>query len=226
MQYEIKARPSYSFVEVDLEPGEQLVAESGAMAWMGPNILTETSTRGGFLKGLTRKFLCGESFFQNTYRAEGGTGRIALAPGSAGDVTTIELDNQELFLEKGAYLASEPGITCDAKWGGLRGFFNEGLFVLHCSGTGRMFFNAYGQLEEVLVDGSYTIDNGFAVAWEPSLDYNLTRARRIRSFLFSDQLLLNFHGRGRVWVQSRSPQALASWVHPFRRVQRQESSGD
>lgn len=225
MQYEIKGRPSYSFIEVDLEPGERLVAESGAMAWMGPNIVTETSTRGGFLKGLSRKFLSGESFFQNTFRAEGSSGRLALAPGSAGDVTSLVLENQELFLEKGAYLASEEGVRCDAKWGGLKGFFNEGLFILHCSGSGRLFFNAYGRIEEIDLDGEYTVDNGFAVAWEPSLDYRLTRARRIRSFLFSDQLLLRFSGRGKLWVQSRSPQALASWVNPFRRVQRRDSGG-
>ena len=56
------------------------------------------------------------------------------------------------------------------------------------------------------------------MAWEPSLRYQLTRARRIRSFLFSDQLLLRFSGRGRLWVQSRSPRATANWVHPFRPV--------
>ncbi|MFT4538622.1 MAG: hypothetical protein ACI841_000560 [Planctomycetota bacterium] len=226
MNYQIRAQPSYSFVEVELEPGEKLVAESGSMAWMAPNILTETSTRGGLMSGLKRKFLSGESFFQNTYQAEGGPGRIALAPGSAGDITTVMLENEELFLEKGAYLASEPGVTCDAKWDGLKGFFNEGLFILRCSGSGRLFFNAYGAIELVEVDGEYTVDNGFAVAWEPTLQYRITRAKRIRSFLFADQLLLKFSGRGKVWIQSRSPQALASWVHPFRRVQRKDSGGE
>ena len=57
-------------------------------------------------------------------------------------------------------------------------------------------------------DGEYLIDNGFAVAWEPSLEWEMTRARRkIRSFLFSDQLLLRFSGKGRVWLQSRSPRS-------------------
>ena len=94
------------------------------------------------------------------------------------------------------------------------------LPILRCSGTGILFFHAYGDIQCVDVDGEYVIDNGYAVAWEPSLDYRLTRARKIRSFLFGDQLLLRFSGRGRVWVQSRSPQSLANFVHPFRRVRR------
>ena len=87
---------------------------------------------------------------------------------------------------------------------GLRGFFNEGMFVLRVTGTGTLFFHAYGDISPVDVSGEYVVDNGYAVAWEPTLTYQLTRGRRIRSFLFSDQLLLRFSGHGRIWLQSRS----------------------
>ena len=223
MEYTIQCRPSYSLVEVTLKDREKIVADSGAMAWMTSNIQTETTTRGGIFAGLKRALLAGESFFQNTYTAVGGAGHIGFAPGVSGDIIAHTMDNSELVLEKGAYLASTEGVKCDAKFGGLRGFFNEGLFILHCSGRGTLFFNAYGEIQEIEVQGSYTVDNGFAVAWDPSLDYRLTRARRIRSFLFSDQLLLSFSGQGRVWVQSRSPASLANWIHPFRRVQRKNN---
>ena len=189
------------------------------MAWMSSYIQTETSTRGGMLAGLKRSLLTGESFFQNTYFPQGGPGTVALAPGSAGDIVPVELKDGELLLEKGAYLASNEDIKCDSKWDGLRGFFNEGLFVLRVTGTGTLFFNGYGDVRPIDVNGEYVVDNGFAVAWEPSLTYTFTRGRRIRSFLFSDQLLLRFAGTGRIWVQSRSPQALASWAHPFRPVE-------
>ncbi|MBW3539535.1 MAG: TIGR00266 family protein [Planctomycetes bacterium] len=215
MQYVIECRPSYSLLEVRLEPGEQIVTESGAMSWMTDNLKVQTSTRGGLWKGLKRKLLSGESFFQNTYEAEGGPGILGLAPGQAGDILVYELDG-ELFLEKNAYLASTPDIHCDAKFDGLRGLFSEGFFVLRVTGAGTLFFNAYGDVEEIEVDGSYIVDNGHAVAWEPTLEYRITRARKIRSFLFADQLLMNFSGRGKLWVQSRSPRTLANWVHPFR----------
>jgi uncharacterized protein (TIGR00266 family) len=216
MQYDILSRPSFSILEVTLEPGEKIVAEAGAMAWMEGPVKTETSTRGGLLKGLKRSLLSGESFFQNTYSAEGGTAKVSLAPGAAGDIIPHQLQGGELFLERGAYLASTEGVQCDSKFQGLKGLFNEGLFILRVTGQGLLFFNGYGAIEEVQVDGQYTVDNGYAVAWEPTLQYRLTRARKIRSFLFSDQLLLGFSGTGRVWVQSRSPVSLADWVYPFR----------
>jgi uncharacterized protein (TIGR00266 family) len=218
MKYEISCRPSFSLLETELDAGESVVSDAGAMAWMSDNVRTQTSTRGGVLSGLKRSLLAGESFFQNTYTAEGDRGRIALAPGCAGDIVEHTLRNGELLLERGAYLASETGVTCDSKWSGLKGLFNEGVFVLRVTGTGLLFFHAYGSVHEITVDGRYTVDNGYAVAWEPTLDYQVTRARKIRSFLFADQLLLNFSGYGRLWVQSRSPNALANWVHPFRRV--------
>ena len=219
MQHQLIGQPTYSAVEVDLAAGERIVADAGAMAWMSANIKTETTTRGGVLQGLKRAVLSGESFFQNTYTAENGPGKITFSPGSSGDIASYELSGGELFLEKGAYLASDENVTCNSKWDGLRGLFNEGMFVLRVTGTGTVFFNSYGRLEEIYVNGQYIVDNGFAVAWEPTLQYHMTRGKRIRSFLFSDQLLLQFQGSGRLWVQSRSPRALASWVHPFRMIQ-------
>ena len=217
MQYEILCQPSYSLLEVQLDPGEQVVAEAGAMSWMSSNIKTTTSSRGGVMAGLKRAVLSGESFFQNTYEAEGIAGEIGLAPGTAGDIVSYDL-NGELFLERGAYLASTTDVHCDSKFQGLKGLFSEGIFALRVTGSGTLFFTAYGDVEEVQVNGSYVVDNGYVVAWEPGLEYTVTRARKIRSFLFSDQLLTNFTGNGRIWVQSRSPRTLANWVHPFRAV--------
>jgi uncharacterized protein (TIGR00266 family) len=221
MNYEINCQPSYSVLEVHLEPEEQVVTEAGAMVWMSDNMQVSTSTRGGIMSGMKRSLLGGESFFQNTYEAQGGTGLLGLAPGQPGDIVAHEMDGGELFLEKNAYLASSPEIETGSNFQGLAGLFNEGLFVLTVNGTGTLFFNAYGDIQEIEVDGEYTVDNGHAVAWEPSLDYHLTRSRRIRSFLFSDQILMQFSGQGKLWVQSRNPRSLANWVYPFRPVESQ-----
>ena len=223
MEYTVQSQPSYSLLEVTLEPGEQLVTESGAMTWMDTGISVETSTRGGLLSGVKRSLLGGESFFQNTYT---GPGTIGLAPGQPGDVRAYEMDEGDLLLERGAYLASTTGIETNSDFQGLRGLFNEGLFILRVSGSGLVFFNAYGDIQEIKVDGSYVIDNGHAVAWEPSLDYRLTRAGRIRSFLFSDQIIMEFSGRGRLWVQSRNPRSLADWIFPFRSQESSSGGGD
>lgn len=216
MKTDIQCQPSYSVLEVQLDPGEQIAADSGAMCWMTSNIKTTTSTRGGVFAGLKRAVLSGESFFQNTFEAEGGPGTVGLAPGCAGDIAEYRMAGGELLLEKGAYLASTPDVHCDAKFQGLKGLFNEGLFVLRVTGSGDLFFKSYGDMHLVEVTDSYVVDNGYAVAWEPTLDYQITRSRKIRAFLFSDQLIMRFTGQGKLWVQSRSPRTLANWIHPFR----------
>ncbi|MCH8102972.1 MAG: TIGR00266 family protein [Chloroflexi bacterium] len=222
MEYTIEARPTYSYLEVTLSPGERVVAEAGAMAWMSPNLSIKTSTRGGIMAGLTRTALTGEGFFQNTFEAGNESGFLGLTPAQPGDIIAHQMTGQELLLEKGAYLASHPDVKLSSNFQGLKGLFNEGMFVLRATGNGVLFFNAYGDIEKIDLDGEYIVDNGLAVAWDASLSYRITRARSLGSFMFSDRLLMRFSGRGSLWVQSRRPQGLAAWAHPFRPVQRRQ----
>jgi uncharacterized protein (TIGR00266 family) len=218
MKYDIVCAPSYSLIEMNLNEGESVIVEPGSMAWMDTTIKPKTEMKGGFFAGITRKF-GGESFFLNTYTAEGGSGAIGIAPGYSGDIVVHELNDETLYMERGAYLCHVGNIETSATWEGFTGTFAEGMFGLRVSGTGLLFFGSYGDIQEVEVNGSYTVDNGYAVAWEPNLDYSIGRSgRSIRSFLFSDQLICRFHGNGKLWVQTRSPRNLAAWVHPFRRV--------
>ena len=218
MKYDIVSAPSYSLVELSLNSGESVIVEPGAMAWMDPSIKPKTEMKGGFFAGITRKF-AGESFFLNTYTAEGGSGTIGIAPGYSGDIIVKELNNETLYMERGAYLCHVGNIETSATWEGFTGAFAEGMLGLRVSGTGLLFFGSYGDVQEVDVDGSYTVDNGYAVAWEQTLDYSIGRTGiSIRDFFFGDQLICRYHGSGKLWIQTRSPRNLAAWVHPFRSV--------
>ncbi len=165
MQYSITGGDAYAVLSVTLSPGDQVVSESGAMAWMDSHVKVETAARGGVLAGLSRKLLTGESFFQNTYSVERQPGTVAFVPGSPGAIVAHEMAG-DLNLEKGAYLASSPGVTIHSKFEGLKGLFNEGLFVMRATGQGTLFFGGYGDVHEVQVEGEYLVDNGYAVAWD------------------------------------------------------------
>lgn len=218
MKTEIARQGTYPILNVTLDPGDKFIAESGAMTWMDAGIDVVTSTRGGVFAGLKRKMLSGESFFQNEYTANKPGQLVAFAAGQPGAIGEIQMDGQDIMMERGAYLAGSPEVKIESKFQGLKGLFNEGMFVLRATGSGPMFFSSYGDLEVVNVDGEYVVDNGYAVAWDATLDYKVTKAKKIRSFLFGDQLLLRFSGNGRVWVQSRSAVSFSNWVYPFRRV--------
>jgi uncharacterized protein (TIGR00266 family) len=218
MKYEINYQGAYPVLDVTLSPGESLVSEAGAMAWMDTTVNCKTAARGGVGSSLKRGLLGGESFFQNTYTSGSG-GQVTLVSGPPGEIRAMEMAGQRLLLERGAYLASGPQVTVDAKFKGLKGLFSEGMFVLQVEGSGPLFFNSYGDIHEVQVEGEYIVDNGYALAWDASLDYKVTRSgKKIRSFLFGDQLVMRFSGHGRVWTQARSPRSMASWVYPFRQV--------
>lgn len=215
MEYRILCQPSYSVLEVDLEPGESIVTEAGSMTWRDTSLKSRTRARGGLWRSFTR-MLAGESFFQNIYRATKEKGTIGFAPGAPGDIRALELDGREVLMEKGAYLAATPEIEVQTKFGGIFGFLKEGMFILRCSGKGTLFFCSCGDITEIEVDGEYVIDNGYAVAWDPELKTQLVRSKQIGAALLSDQLMMKFNGHGRLWIQSRSPRAMARWAGAFR----------
>jgi uncharacterized protein (TIGR00266 family) len=219
MKYDIVCAPSYSLLEMTLNEGESVIVEPGSMAWMDTTVKPKTEMKGGLFAGLKRR-MGGESFFLNTYTAEGGSGKIGIAPGYSGDIVVKELNDETIYMERGAYLCHLGNIETSATWEGFKGIFAEGMLGLRVSGTGLLFFGSYGDIQEVEVNGSYVVDNGYAVAWESSLDYSISfSGRKIRHFLFSEQFLCQYHGNGKLWIQTRSPRNLAAWVHPFRPVQ-------
>src|SRR5687767_13876964 len=137
MQIDIKYQPSYSLAIVTLAANESIQAESGAMVSMSGNIQVDTSMKGGMLGAVARKIMGGESLFANTFTASGSSGEITLAPSLPGDLSSVQLQNETMFIHSGSFLAGDPGIQLDLSWGGARGFFGgEGLFLLRATGSG------------------------------------------------------------------------------------------
>ena len=106
MQHEIMDAPDFGLVKFTLEAGEKVVAESGAMVAMSPELDIETSMRGGMLAAAKRKFLGGESLFQYTYTAKAGAQELYLAAAPEGDLRSLDLAaGESFFLQSGAYVA-------------------------------------------------------------------------------------------------------------------------
>ncbi len=220
MRVEIVNRPDYAMARVALSPGEQIVAESGAMVARSAAVEIQTSMgQGGLLAAAKRSLLGGESFFVNTFTAR-EAGEVILAPGCPGDVMHVPL-NGAMILQKESYLAASPGITTDTKFQGVvRGLLGgEGFFLLHCSGQGDLLVSSYGAIEQIDVAGEYIVDTGHIVAFDSTLDYKVEKLGNWRSTIFSGEFLVcRFSGTGRLFVQSRAVRPFAHWVHPFRRV--------
>jgi uncharacterized protein (TIGR00266 family) len=205
MQVNLLYRPSQTLAQVWLQTGESLIAESGAMVGMSPNIIVTTQT-GGLMSGLKRMF-GGESFFRNTFTALKGQGEVLFATPLCGDMTVLEVGARQWCVQNSAYVASSKGVEIAIRSGGVKGFFSgAGFFVLATTGEGQMILGSFGALEALEVDGSMVIDTGHIVAWESTLDYSVTKsaASYLTSILSGEGLVCHFHGRGLVYVQTRN----------------------
>jgi uncharacterized protein (TIGR00266 family) len=215
LEYEIHHQPAYSLLKVFLKGGESVSAEAGAMVSMSSTIDIETKMKGGVLSSLKRSVLGGESFFINNFMAR-GDGEISFAPPLPGDIYAHVLKNQTVFAQSTAYIASTPGVEVDTKWGGAKTFFGrEGLFLLKMSGTGAVFLSSYGAIHEIMlrVGERYVVDTGHMVAFEEGVSYNLRKVGGLKStFLSGEGLVLEFTGPGKVVIQTRSDDALLSWL--------------
>ncbi len=215
MQVEISSGPSFAFGEITLPPGGAVRVEAGAMAMTRGDISMSTSTQGGFMKGLRRSF-GGESFFVNDFSSRSG-GIVAVAAALPGDMTLVPLSGaQTVLVQSGSWIASDPSIEVDAKWGGGRTFFSgEGLVLLRCSGHGDMLVSAYGAIRSAtLAPGeTMTLDTGHVVAFDDTVQYSVRKAGSWKSTILGGEgLVTDFTGPGRVWLQTRSSSDLIAWI--------------
>ena len=98
------------------------------------------------------------------------------------------MQGETVHLTAGSFVACTPGVTMKTRFGGLRAFFSgEGAFYLECSGSGDLFFNAYGAVHEREVNGSFIVDTGHLVAWESSLRYEIKGMGGLKQTLFSGE---------------------------------------
>ena len=217
MRTEIKGSQAFSYIDIDLEPGESVVAEPDAMSSMDSNLDLTASFNGGFLRGLLRKFLGGESVFISRFtNATSAPRRLTLVQATPGQILCRELKDEPFHLQPGAFIACTEGVKLGLRWAGLVSFIaREGLFRLTVSGTGKLWYGAYGALLEKEVDGEYIVDTSHLVAYEPGITLKLQLAGGLFSSIFGGEgLVTRVSGKGKIIVQSRSIVGLASWLNP------------
>ena len=204
-------------LKLDLERLEQVNAESGALVSMSSGIHIETGMKGGLFGGLKRSLLGGESFFINKFTAE-SPGEITMAPPLPGDIHTMDLENEVIFVQSGSFMAGTIDIDINTKWGGSKTFFSkEGLFLLKIEGTGSLFTSSFGAIHPLTLEEgeTYIVDTGHIVAFDEHVGYQVKKIGGLKSTLFSGEgLVVELTGPGKAWIQSRSEDAFLSWLIP------------
>jgi uncharacterized protein (TIGR00266 family) len=219
MQTEILYRPSFSMTHIQLGPGEEIRVEGGAMVSMSASITIETKMQGGLLKSLARSVLGGESFFVNTYKASAQGGEINLAPALPGDMFVVELQNESMLVQSGAFVASATTVEVNTSWGGAKGFFGSGgLILLKATGSGPLVLGSYGAIHDINLSAGqkYTVDTGHVVAFSEKIGFQVRKVGGLKSTLLSGEgLVVDLTGPGRALLQTRSTEAFLSWLIPL-----------
>ncbi len=214
MEAEVRNRPSFANINVQLNPGDRIIAEAGAMAIMSSDIQMSTRFNGGAVQAVVKRVFGSESLFVNEFTAN-SPGEMVITQPFPGDIECIELKGNTMFLQPGAFLACEPGVNLGLGWAGIASFVGkEGLFRLKVSGHGRVWFGAYGGIFVREVESEYVVDTGHLVAYEPTIGIRMGMAGGIFSSFFGGEgLVTRVSGPGRVYMESRSMGGLAAWTN-------------
>lgn len=226
VQVTIRDNPAYAIAYCELDHGEVLQCESGAMAAMSHGLKVSAGLgKGGMFGAAKRKWFGGESFFLAKYTAQVHSAWVAVAPKFPGDVGHIVLEPGDGYImEQGAFLAASGTIDLDVKWGGLHNIaLREGATILHLDGVGDLMFSSYGGLEQFkLADGEQMIvDSGHFVCATDTVELAVGPLGSLASSALSGEFLVaQMTGPGNVWIQTRAEQSLKNWIFPERKQNR------
>jgi uncharacterized protein (TIGR00266 family) len=218
MKYEIKYKPSYSMLVVNLERGEKITAESGAMTYMDPNVEVHTRKREQSLLGSIGLSVLGrQSFWVNDYSANQNLGEVAFVSAPVGDIEMLEVKSgQGYVIQKAAYIASTENVDLDVKWEGFtRGLFGQGLFMIKVTGNGKLFINTFGAIDKHTLQPGQTmiVDNFHLVAFSDSCTYKVTKFGGLKETLLGGEgLVTNITGPGDIYIQTKNLQEFVDWL--------------
>ncbi|NLJ43248.1 MAG: TIGR00266 family protein [Bacteroidales bacterium] len=230
------------FVEVELDPGETVIAEAGAMVYMEQGISFEaimgdgsTPNQGllGSLINAGSRLLTGESLFLTHFTNKGSSkSRVAFAAPYPGTIIPIDLSKvgNSLIVQKDGFLCAAFGtklsITLNRKIGsGLLG--GEGFILQKLEGDGKAFVHAGGTvIERQLVNDYLRIDTGCVVAFEPTIDFDIETTGSLKSMFFGGEglFLATMRGTGKVWLQSMPIRKLIRALAPAGKNSGKEAS--
>jgi uncharacterized protein (TIGR00266 family) len=230
------------FVEIELDPNETAVAESGAMMMMDDGIQMQTifgdgsqQQQGGLLGKLFsagKRLLVGESLFMTAFTNVGqGKKHISFAAPYTGKI--IPLDLQQLggvvIAQKDAFLCAAKGVSIGIEFQRKLGtgiFGGEGFIMERIEGDGMAFVHAGGYIieKELKAGEILKVDTGCVVGYTPTIDFDIEFVRGIRNWMFGGEGLFfaQLRGPGKVWIQSLPISRLAGRLIQYGMYQRKE----
>jgi uncharacterized protein (TIGR00266 family) len=207
-------------VEVELDPGETVIAEAGVMNYMEDGIIFEAKMGDGSRPGegimgkllnAGKRVLSGESIFLTHFsNTSAGKKRVAFAAPYPGRIIPVNMaqNGGELLCQKDAFLCAALGTRLDiafTKRLGTGFFGGEGFILQHLKGDGMAFVHAGGTvIEKQLHNETLRVDTGCIVAFTSGISYDIQLVGGLKSMFFGGEglFLATLSGTGKVFLQS------------------------
>ncbi|MGN6400532.1 MAG: TIGR00266 family protein [Flavisolibacter sp.] len=228
-------------VEIELDPEETAIAESGAFMMMDDGIQMQTifgdgsGQRQGLLGKLMsagKRVLTGESLFMTAYTNIGhGKKKVYFASPYPGKVIPLDLIRLggKMICQKDAFLCAAKGVSVGIEFQRKLGtglFGGEGFIMQKLEGDGMAFVHAGGHImeRELQAGELLKIDTGCIVAFTPSCSYDIQFVGGIKNTIFGGEGLFfaTLRGPGKVWIQTLPVSRLASRILQYGTVTRKD----
>ena len=220
-------------VVLTMTSGDEVRAEAGAMTYMTEGIEMDARMQGGFLGGLKRKILAGESFFLTFFRCQSRSATVAFAGPYPGKILRMPLQNSAILCQRDSFLCAAGNVEINVEFTKRLGagfFGGEGFILERLEGTGEAFIHSGGTIiMKELKDGEkLRVDTGCLVAFDPTVDYDIQFVGGIKTAIFGGEGLFfaSMTGPGRVWIQTLPFSRLADRIIAARRGDREDVKRD
>jgi uncharacterized protein (TIGR00266 family) len=206
----------------NLEAGNKIYTERGAMSWMTDGIAMNTNMGGG-IGGLFKRAFAGESLFIVDYEPQKPNTEIAFSGEFPGKIIPVNLaQGQSMIAQRDSFLVAEKSVNLSIHFNRkLSGsvFGGEGLILQRFDGPGTFFAAFDGEIVEYTLQPGQVmkVDTGHVAMFEPSVTFDIEMVKGIKNIFFGGEglFLARLTGPGRVWLQTMPMTKLATALAPY-----------
>lgn len=208
-------------LEIELNRGDSIYAQTGAMQWMSEHIDMQTNMRGGVF-GAIKRGVSGESMFLVNYSADQDGARVAFGHSFPGKIIEIDVGEKSIICQKRAFLCATEDVDLDIEFQKKLGtgfFGGEGFIMQRLSGKGTAWIEMDGEyvVKELAPGEKLRLDTGALGMYEAGMDLNIDRVKGFKNMFLGGEgiFLTTIEGPGKVWIQTMPAQNMASEIASY-----------
>ncbi len=193
-----------SYLEVQLNPGEEFIVEKGGMIFADGTYELETKIEAKTVNNWIAKIVGGKSLTYNIYKAKSEL-TILFSPGKNADLFEIDVQEKDaVLIEADVHFGRTKGLDLILAKQGIKNTLNDGI-KLRTVGSGKLFLIGFGKIlkTEINSNDPILVDQDALIAYDECLEIK-TISKGLKELVTSGEgYLFEIKGKGRIWLQTR-----------------------